>query len=368
MLVTSELDHDPRVQKEALSAHRAGYDVTVLCRAYDGPELPYRVIALGAERRSTRFMKYAERATVNLRFAALAIQRRPSIIHANDLDTLPAAFIASRVCGARLLYDSHELWCGASRDVGSVGKRVAFVTERTISQRADAVVTVSDHLARRMGELLGIAKPTVVMNSPWFVPDAELTEQPWVRDYKDRKRVLHQGRYVAGRGILEAILAARHLPEEVILLFRGFGPLEGEMRDLVRRERLDERVHFLPAVAMNELVQSAVGAHIGLVLYARTNENNSFAAPNKLFEFIMAGVPCVGTDMPFLREVLEGGELGAVFKERDPEDLARVITDLLAKPARLDTMKQRCRDAARAFAWEAEAAKLLGEYERLARS
>lgn len=366
MLVTSELDRDPRVQKEAASAYEAGHEVTVVCRTYAGPPMRYRVRPLGIGRRKTRLGKYLERICTNLAFACVAAQIKPEIIHANDLDTLPSAYVASRLTGARLLYDAHELWASAGRDVGTSALQLALSMERFLCHRADAVVAVSELRSQRMAELLGIPKPLVVMNTPPHVPFADLAPGDWVRQFAGRKIVLHQGRYVANRGILEAILAARYLPDDVVVVLRGYGPIENQLRSRTIEEGLSERVVFLPPVPMVDLVSSAVGADLGLVLYMPINENNLYAAPNKMFEYMMAGVPSVSSDIPYAREVLVENGLGVVFTPGDPRDMARVISELLADRDRLAIMKKNCIGKARQFSWEVEVRKLLDEYDRIA--
>src|SRR5579859_6734021 len=119
MLVTTELHLDPRVQKEALIAHDNGYEVTVICRVHNGDPRPYRVISLNVSRVPTRGRKYLERMRIILLMIWYAVRSHPQIVHANDLDTLPAAFIASLLTGAKLVYDSHEYYVESNANIGA---------------------------------------------------------------------------------------------------------------------------------------------------------------------------------------------------------------------------------------------------------
>lgn len=366
MLVTSELDRDPRVQKEALLAQEAGHEVTVVCRSYKGKEMPYSVVTFGIHRQNSIVAKYLERFLTNAKLFRLAAASHPDIIHANDLDTLPAAYSAARLCRARLVYDAHELWSdmGGSR-AGRLGQVLALQAERFLGRRADAVITVSSYRGQAMVQALGISEPVVVMNTPYYVPPERLGPPAWLEEFSGRRVVLYQGRYTEGMGLAEAIRAARYLPPDIALVFRGYGPYEETMRQVIAEEELTEQVTLVPPVPMNDLVYSAVGADLGLVVYNPVNLNNLYAAPNKLFEFIMAGVPCIGSDLPYIREILCGSDLGLVFKPGDPADMAKVIMDLLSTPHRLAEMRQRCLDYARRYCWEVEGAKLLQEYNRI---
>lgn len=366
MLVTSELDRDPRVQKEALIAHQSGHDVMVICRSYEGANMPYEVKPLSIKRRDYLMAKYLERIFTNFKLAQFAALAKPDIIHSNDLDTLPAAYVAARWTKARLLYDAHELWSdiGEGR-AGCIGKFIILFVERFLAQRADAVITVSSYRAQAMSKALHIPKPVVVMNTPYYVSPAKLRPGKWLHEFTGKRVVLYQGRYTEGMGLVEAIQSAKYLPSDIALVFRGYGPYEDTMRQVIEAEGLDKKVTLVPPVPMNDLVHSAVGADLGLVVYKPVNLNNLYAAPNKLFEFIMAGVPCVGSDLPYIREIIEGNQLGLVFKPGDPADLSRVILELLGDADRLTAMKGRCLDYAQQFCWEVEGAKLIQEYARL---
>lgn len=365
MIVTSELDRDPRVQKEADLAHNAGYDVSVVCRSYTGPEKAYEILPLNVNRRSTRIGKYLERLWANVKLVNIMLKCRPHIIHANDMDTLPSGFIASRLAGSKLLYDAHELWASAGRDVGALGSKLLLVLEKLLSRKANAVVAVSSYRAHRMMDILSIPLPTVVMNTPNYIPASSLSPDDWINQFEGKRVVLHQGRYVPGRGIPEAVLAAKHLPDDIVLVFRGYGPIEEDLRALVKEHHLSSQVFLIPPVPMNQLVECAVGADIGLTLYTPINENNLYAAPNKMFEYMMAGVPGVGSDIPYVRDILLGLGVGEVFEPGNPEALAEATLRILNDSSRLSQMKERCLECARQFCWENEGARIIREYKRL---
>lgn len=366
MLVTSQLDRDPRVQKEAQIAHDAGHDVCVICRSYSGSPMPYLVKQLSVRRKNRLLAKYLERFWINIKMFWVTLLSRAQIIHANDLDTLPAAYLAAQLSRAALVYDAHELWSdGGGGRAGKFGKVLALVAERFLSTRVDAVITVSTYRAQAMVKALNIPLPTVVMNAPHYVAPDKLIPQEWLNQFDGKRVILYQGGYSETMGLTEAILSAKHLPEDIVLVFRGLGPYEATMQKTIVEEGLVDKVVMVPPVAMNDLVYSAVGADLGLVLYKPVNLNNLYAAPNKMFEYIMAGVPCVGSDLPYIREILLDSDIGVVFKPGDPVDLARAIMELINAPERLLTMKQRCQELAHHFSWSVEGAKLLEVYDAI---
>lgn len=368
MLVSSDLDVDPRVQKEALSASQTGHSVTVYCRSAQ-KAYPYRVVAGSVARRQGTLAKLTERAALLLKGFQAAGVEKPDIVHANDLDMLPLGWVIARRYGARLLYDAHELWTDANRGVSDSIVKGAYYLERFLARRADAVVAVSDFRATAMAELLNIPKPHVVMNTPYYQALAELEPPPSLHAElglpAGTRIVLYQGRYTDSRGMEEAILSAKYLPRDVVLVFRGYGASESNMRKLVSDENLSKRVFFVPPVSVTEVVRYAIGADIGLIQYKPVNRNNLYAAPNKLFEYMMAGVPMVAADLPYVRQIVLGEQIGLLFDPFDPVSIAKAINDMLDSPEDLAAMRERSLAAASRYSWEVEYQKLEAIYREL---
>ena len=365
MLVTSDLDRDPRVQKEAQSASLAGYKVTVICRSSTLTAAPYQIIPVNVGYQNVRIAKYVERIATMLKMLWIVVKLRPNLIHANDLDTLPIGAIASKISKAKLVYDAHELWAHAGRDVGSIGKNVATRLERRLVHAADVTVTVSESLAEFIANEYSIPKPTVVMNAAPFVDVSNKTPESWRHQFAGKQVALFHGRYVEGRGLEEMVLAANYLPKHIVMVMRGYGPLEENLKQLVLDHKLSEQVVFIPPVDMFDLVSKAVGADVGIFPSDPALMSKLFAAPNKIFEYMMAGVPCVGADTPDVRRILLGYNVGCVFHAKSPTHLAEVIIDMLKDEEQLLRMKTNAFAHAKNFAWEGEAQKLLQQYARL---
>ena len=368
MLVSSDFDSDPRVQKEAWSAHRIGHYVTVFCRSADN-HYPFKVVPVNITRVEGSLAKLVERFSFFIKILTKRIKDRPDIIHANDLDMLPLGWLMSKKLKSKLVYDAHELWTDANRNVNPIIVKFAYYFERFFSRRADATVAVSNLRAEAMAEILNIEKPFVVMNSPMYQKTdhlkAPMDLHKTLNLPENTKIVLHQGRYVAGRGIEESILSAKYLPDNIVLVFRGYGPIEDKLKQLLADEGLTEKVYFVPPVPMTELVNYAIGADLGLVLYKPVNKNNLYAAPNKLFEYMMAGVPIAGADIPYLKEIVLPLQIGKLFNPSDPKDVANTIIGLLSNEKELANMKKRTLKAAINYCWEAEYDKLENIYQTI---
>lgn len=282
----------------------------------------------------------------------------PDALHAHDLNTLPVAAALARRLRVPLTYDAHELY----PEMSTLSAREAATwrrLERRLAGRADHVVTVCDSIAGELQRRYGLARPTVLRNCPTATNGTSPHAPP---DMKGAPVVLYQGGFSPNRG-LETLVRAAHDLERGTIVLMGWGRLEGELRALIAGERLDERVRIVPPVPTGEVVARAAEATVGVIPYEPVGLNNLYTTPNKLFDYMAAGLPIVASRLPELTRFVEGGELGLTFSPGDPASLAAALNEVLADPARYERMRQRARESARRYTWERESPKLLALYE-----
>jgi glycosyltransferase involved in cell wall biosynthesis len=298
----------------------------------------------------------------------------PDALHAHDLNTLPVAAALARRLRLPLTYDAHELY----PEISTLSAREAAVwrgVERRLARRADHVLTVCDSIAAELERRYAIARPTVLLNCPATANGASADRQTGAPgefvshmthkspDGADGEPiVLYQGGFAPHRG-LETLVRAAHRLERGTILLMGWGRLEEELRELIRRERLERRVRIAAPVAQGEVVAAAARATVGVIPYEPVGLNNTFTTPNKLFDYIAAGLPIVASRLPELTRFVEEGALGVTFPAGDPAALAATLNELLADPARLARMRERAREAAHRYTWERESRKLLALYD-----
>ncbi len=309
------------------------------------------------------FVDYVARA------CRAAAEIGPDICHAHDLNTLAPAYLVSRTSGSALVYDSHELSVemGTTSPPARIAKPYFRVYERFFIQRTDAVITVNDSIARTLASWHGIAPPCVIMNCPPLYTARrgldllrrDLGLEPGIRI------ALYHGNFFADRGLEELVVAAGDLPDDVVTVFMGDGSLEEELKRLVADEGLTDKVLFRPRVPPTEVLPYVVSADVGVVLFRPVEINNQFASPNKMFDYLMAGVPVVASDLPELSRIVNTYGVGTLVNEADPADVARGITEVLDSP-HYDEMRKRARAVAlERYNWEKQSQGLLAIYRAL---
>jgi glycosyltransferase involved in cell wall biosynthesis len=363
----NDVRNDHRIVKEMETLIAAGHEVHAVGIVRTGfPRREEfrgirirRVRAVPWPTRKTRFVEYAARAVVE----ALAV--RPDVIQANDLDTLLPGWVASRLLRAGLVYDSHELYLETEHLLGRPRELAIWgAIERRIAPKADAVITVAPTIARELEARYGIARVHLVRNLPRY--DGGTDVRPLLPDRSpERPVLLHQGYLQKGRGLGPMVEALRFLPE-ARLVFLGEGSEEAATREAARRAGVAERVIFRAPVALGELLAHTRSADIGLVLYEGRGLNYRYALPNKLFEYIMAGVPVLASDLPEMRAIVAPRGVGRLIDDTTPEGIARAAREMLADRAALAAMSARCREAARELCWESQEKTLVEIYGALA--
>jgi glycogen(starch) synthase len=291
---------------------------------------------------------------LNLRLVLRFHSLPAGLYYANDFDTIGAAATLAWLRRKPFVYDTHELYVDQTTAYPAWYRRVLLFLEGRWARQADAVITVGECIARVIHERYQLdAQPTFIMNCPPY--------QSVVRELNSGCpfRLLYHGGYWKGQGVEQLILAMHHV-NGAHLYLRGLGYLEKPLRDLAHREGLESKVTFLPPVPMDQLVREAAPFDIGVSAVQGVSLNGRYCLPNKVFEYMMAGLALAVSDLPELRRIVNDHGIGVTFDSSNPSDIARQINDLLANPERLGQMRANALRAAReVFNFEREGEKLL---------
>lgn len=278
--------------------------------------------------------------------------------HASDVYVLPACASRARQTGSPWSYDSRELYAHVAATAGRPWVSWFWrLLEGRYIRGARVVFTVSDRIADHLAAAYGMERPTVVHNAPLAASSRAVVHpaipHPSIREtfpgIGPAPIVLHLGQMRRARGLTHLVRAMPSVPH-AHLVFLGYGPERAALESLVEEMGLTERIHFMDAVPPSMVPRVASDANLGVALLEDSCLNHRYALPNKLFEYIAAGLPVVASDLPEMRTVLESVGAGVTVQPEDHMELAGAIQYVLDHPTEF---RDGVRQAAETFTWEA---------------
>jgi glycosyltransferase involved in cell wall biosynthesis len=357
--VSSDLVTDNRVHRTCSVLHDLGMDVLLIGRRKKfSPDLKDR--AYRTKRLSLFFEKgplfYSE---LNIRLFFILLFKRKHLLFANDLDTLLPNFLASKLCGTKIIYDSHELFTEAPELIHRKKvQRIWLKIEQSIFPYLSHIVTVNDSIAKTYKDLYG-KDLVVVRNIPsTFHISALQSKQELGIPTIDFLVIIQGSGLNIDRGIEEAVLAMKEL-EGVTLMLVGDGDVMPIVKDLIQTHRLDEKVKIYGRRPYLEMMQFTVHADLGLTLDKPISKNYEFSLPNKVFDYMHAGTPILASKLVEIERVINTHHIGSILAEVSPEAIAFSINELKNHPDVLAAQKESCFIAANTENWENEQKKLI---------
>lgn len=378
MMVWNEFINDARVLKEANTLQDKGYRVTVnalklknetpeseeLCSGIKVKRVSGKKPRGGNHRKSqfSALIKASSQMFSMIKMMVRVARSKPDIIHAHDIEVLPAAWFASKLSGALLVYDAHEI--STSREgFQSMRKWIGWI-EKKLMPKANATITTTEMRAKFFSRAYSISRPIVLQNRPSYY---ELRNSTRIRDELSLNKswpiVLYQGGLQAGRGLEMFVRAAQGIDDAYFVLI-GSGRLEDNLKELVRELDISYKVKFIPMVPLSELPDYTASANIGVQPLQNTCLNHYSTDSNKLFEYVLAGLPVVATNFPEISKIVNQYQVGLLTDE-SLEGLISVIKKLVSEPQLREKYKENALKARRELCWESQETYLLDLYGKL---
>lgn len=351
---------DSRVLKECRSLQKSGFDVRVVGFHQDRLKefdtiWDVAVHRIKLKTTSSRYLKYLE-----FIYRIIRYYRNTDIIHCNDLQTLPIGVIIKKFFSKsiKIVYDAHEYETEVYSYKG-IKKHFIKILERSLIRYADCVITVNDSIAREYVRLYGIPIPYIVLNCPPY-QDAEkkniFRKDLGIRD--DQTIFLYQGGLGEGRGIELILQAFGRLEEDNVVIFMGSGPLEEMIKEYAEKY---PNVFYHKAVPPDVLLEYTSSADFGLIIFKNICLNHYYCSPTKMFEYIMAEIPLIVSDLYELRRMVEGNGIGIVMRDYSVESLIEAIRDV--DRIDRDKMSDNLKRLKRIYNWEEQEKVLLKAYD-----
>ncbi len=387
----SSPSHLPPMQHEGVLLANAGFAVELLCIAATASDDLHQRYAPGFEIRRFRvrtrsmFHTLVGHSTRHRALAAIqyvlsyleyvtkaflyALRSRADVYEAHDLPPLLPIVLAAKLRRRPAVYRAHELWSETHTHVRF--GRLWRLLDRLLVPLCDQVVTPEENRSRIYHEEFHAKRvPLTVRNcSPYREPihSTRLHDELRRRGVCASTIVLYQGLMESGRCIEEIAEASRYLTDGItlVLIGHGFGKWANPASVLAGYDR----IVTLPRVDYDELASFTASADIGILLYRNDCRNNYYCAPNKVFEYMMMGLPVVAPNYPGMLTLIEGEGVGLCADPERPTEIARVVNRLAADPQMRLAMRARgLRASAERYNWETESRPLLQLHRTLAAS
>jgi glycosyltransferase involved in cell wall biosynthesis len=351
--VTNDLVTDNRVHKVCTSLVKMGFDVLLI-----GRKLPKSLPVSDRNYSTKRFRLLFTKgplfyACFNFRLFLFLFFARFDVLLANDLDTLSANFLTSKLRNKRLVYDSHEYFTEVPELVNRprVRKIWEWLEKRMLPKLKNAY-TVCDSIANAYQKKYGTPFK-VVRNVPFAKPSISNS----AKTETEEKIVLYQGAVNVHRGLEQAILTMKYL-NDVRLLIAGDGDITPQLKKLVQQKKLENKVEFLGRLPIDKLAEITPAADLGLSIEEDVGLNYRFALPNKLFDYIQAGVPVLVTKLPEMAAIVKEYEIGEITDSLEPRQLSEMMKAALFDATRRAVWEENLKVAAAELTWEKEEVKL----------
>ncbi len=329
--VSNDMLTDRRVARHVLTMLEAGYQVSIVCRAPQVPashQLPAACYPLHTKSaRGWRF--YAE---LNMKLWRELVRLKPDAVWVNDTDTLLGGWLAARQLRCRLVMDAHELFPEVPEIVHKpLVKWVWRTIESMLMPRCDALLTVCDSIAEYYRLKYGISMTVVRNVANIEKPESKIEKSKLSILNSQFPILLYQGSVNVGRGVDWAIDAMELLPE-CHLVIAGGGDLLEQMKHYASLKPWHNRITFTGRLMPAELEPLTAQADVGLVMLEDLCLSYHYALPNRIGDFIAAGVPMVVSNLPEMAAVVRRYRVGEVIADGAPaEKLAEAVKRVLAK-------------------------------------
>lgn len=359
--VINDLTTDQRVHRIATTLAKNGYEVTLIGRRFSN-SFPVERRIYKTKRLRFLFKKGAFfYFCFNVRLFAFLMFKRSDILVANDLDTLLANFLVSRLKRKPLIYDSHEYFTEVPELVNRVFPRKVWKgIEKLLLPRIRFASTVCDSIANEYKNIYGIDM-TVIYNYP-------IRKQlDFTKDEQDaaNRVIIYQGSLNIGRG-LEYVIDAMQYVDNAVFRIYGDGDITEVLKERVKLRDVETKVVFKGKLPFHKLHEETIQADLGIALEENIGLNYYYALPNKIFDYIQAHVPVIVSPFPEMIKIVHKYDIGLIYDHRSSEKLGEIINQAFDLKNRYNKWKDNLEIAAKNLSWEKEEPKLLDLYRHAA--
>ena len=276
-------------------------------------------------------------------FYGAARHYRADVVQAHDLPALKTAVKLAEQWEIPAVYDSHELYVEQIA-FSRAQKKIMMKTESENINKCAAVFTVNRSIAKEMAARYDCPEPYELINAldrpEGLEPQARLFHEHFGLP-AEKIIFLLQGGLVPNRNLEIPLQAmSQVINKDIVLIYMGNGPLKERLKKLNQQLGLEDRVLFRDAVSQHDVLRWSCTADVGIIPYPAIDLNTKLCTPNKLFEYLQAGLPILANDLPELRRFIYDTGFGKVVAMENVKELARAMDFFAA----IDEREQICKN------------------------
>jgi len=288
---------------------------------------------------------------------------RAFMVNCHSVTTLPMGFLSKLFTGCYLIYDTHELETEVEYLVEHHNlQRAARIIERIIFPFVDYTITVSDSINNWYKKKYRTSSVITVKNIPEKTPFSGKKSNILRNTYgitDDELIYLYLGGLYPERGIENLISVFSDIDKNRHIIFMGYGPLA----EFIKVASIDHpNIHYHKAVSPDKVLDYASSADVGMLTPPNICLNTYYSLPNKLFEYLLSGIPCIVINYPDMQSIIELSKGGWVFGGIN-QNLQDLILSISNNEVRLK--KGNLSKISQLLTWEAEKKVLIEMYRRI---
>lgn len=357
----SEISTDARLLNIArtYSQHNFKVGIIAIGEASDIPRFAEENIIFFPVKKS--YMKRAWLRWLSFNYYAKKFLKTCSckVVFASDFYSLYFGHKLKKKYNSKLIYDSREIYSALGPLFESpLKQRILINLERKWLNDVNQIVVSAPKDADYIRDFYKLNHDfEVIMNLP---PFREKVNSNLIRAKyhipQNKNILIYQGMLLPGRGLIPLISSLPFLPDSYFYIF-GDGPLKSQLTELAKSLNIENRVIFAGIKNYDELHNWTCSADIGICFIEPISVSYQYALPNKLFEYCMAGIPTLASNLFAIKEIIDNNPIGkAIPFDSSPREIAVAIKEIFSN---IDYYKEQTKIAAPKYCFESQTNTIL---------